>query len=284
MSDMTVAPSRLGLIGGEIAKVPAFMWRDFLIALSYRFAFISEIGVMLLQTLTFYFLARIVDPGLLPTFGGSRASYMEFVAIGIALTTFIAIALGQVAMAMRMEQMMGTLESILVTPTAPATVQIGSIAYQLVYIPIRIVIFLSLMVVIFGLNFELSGLGPAFAVLLAFVPFVWGLGLLSAATVVTFKRGASGVGLGVALLTLASGAYFPLSLLPNWAEALAELNPLALAISGMRDAFLGGAGWSAVAPKFLILIPASTIALSAGVTAFRLALRRERRLGTLGLY
>ncbi len=180
--------------------------------------------------------------------------------------------------------MMGTLESILVTPTAPTTIQIGSVAYALLYIPIRIAVFLGLIVAIFGLDFQWSGIGPAVVVLVAFIPFVWGLGLMSASAILTFKRGTAGVGLITAVLTLGSGAYFPLSLLPDWAEAAADFNPLALATGGMRDALLGGVGWSEVAPKLLILAAVSAVSVVAGVVAFRLALGRERRRGTLGLY
>jgi ABC-2 type transport system permease protein len=275
---------KLAVIAGEIGKVPAFVRRDFLLAWSYRLAFFSELGAMLLQTVTFYFLGKMISSSSLPTYGGNQVTYMEFVAIGIALSLFIAIALREVAMAIRTEQMIGTLESILVTPTAPTTIQIGSVAYALALIPIRILVFLGAVVLIFGLDFDWSGLGPAIAVLIAFVPFVWGLGLMSAGAILTFKRATAGVGVIVALMTLSSGAYFPLTLLPGWAESVARYNPLAIATNGMRNALLGGTGWSGVGTDLAILAVLSTIAVAAGIAAFRLALGRERRLGTLGLY
>jgi hypothetical protein len=52
----------------------------------------------------------------------------------------------------------------------------------------------------------------------------------------------------------------------------------------MREALLGGAGWAQIAPSLLKLAPLSVLGLAAGMLAFRLALKRERRLGTLGLY
>jgi hypothetical protein len=59
---------------------------------------------------------------------------------------------------------------------------------------------------------------------------------------------------------------------------------MAVAISGMRDALLGGKGWSAVGDDLLVLLPVAAASLAAGIYAFRLALRRERRRGTLGVY
>ena len=104
-------------------------------------------------------------------------SYLEFAAVGIAVGVFIQFGLDRVSAAMRGEQLMGTLESVLVTPTAPTTIQLGSVAFDLVYIPLRTAIFLAAVTVAFGLHFSAAGLLPALLVLLAFMPFVWGLGV-----------------------------------------------------------------------------------------------------------
>jgi ABC-2 type transport system permease protein len=130
MSSVLRAPSppRAPLVGtfaAEAPKVLAFLRRDLLIALSYRTAFVAEIGGIVVQAITFYFVGRMVDPGVLPAYDGSRATYMQFVTVGIALGMFMVIGLGQVAASVRGEQLMGTLESVLLTPTASATIQIG---------------------------------------------------------------------------------------------------------------------------------------------------------------
>ena len=86
----------------------------------------------------FGFLAQLVDPAVLPTYNGVETGYFEFVMIGVVIATVTGLLLQQVATAMRQEQMMGTLEALLVTPTSPTTVQVGSVAFDLVFIPIRI--------------------------------------------------------------------------------------------------------------------------------------------------
>ena len=65
---------------------------------------------------------------------------------------------------------------------------------------------------------------------------------------------------------------------------IAAWNPLAIAIDGVREALLGGAGWSEALADIAVLIPLSAVTLALGVCLFRLALDRERRLGTLGMY
>jgi ABC-2 type transport system permease protein len=180
--------------------------------------------------------------------------------------------------------MIGTLEALLMTPTTTATVQLGSAVFDLVYVPIRTAIFLGFLAVVVGLDMQITGVLPSAAVLLAFIPFVWGLGLAAAGAILTFRRGDGGMMLGATLLGLASGAFFPLSLLPGWVEAVAQYNPLAIAIQGMRETLLGGTGWSEVGGHLALLIPMSALSLICGALVFKLALGRERRRGTLGLY
>jgi ABC-2 type transport system permease protein len=189
-----------------------------------------------------------------------------------------------VATAVRQEQLIGTFESLLATPTTTITVQVGSAAFDLLYVPIRAAIFLLIIALGFGLHFDAGGVLPALSVLLAFIPFVWGLGLLSAAAMITFRRGGSSVMIGATVLGLISGAYFPLDLLPGWLQAVAAVNPIAIAIDGVRHALLSGDGWATLQPEVLLLAPMAAASVTAGVVAFRLGLARERRNGTLGLY
>jgi ABC-2 type transport system permease protein len=268
----------------EIAKLPAFARRDLRIMLSYRAAMVGGLLSVIAQAFALSFLGKLVDPARLPTFGTTHATYLEFVAVGIGLNMLVLLMLHQVATAMRTEQLTGTLESLLATPTAIATIQTGSALFEVVYAPLRLAIFVGLIAILFGLPFHASGIAPSATLLVAFVPFVWGLGLVSAGAILTFRRGSGAVTLGGTLLGLSSGAFFPLSLLPQWLQTLANANPLAIAIDGLRQALIGGTGWSGVGSDLLKLAPLSLAALLIGTLAFRLALQRERRNGTLGLY
>jgi ABC-2 type transport system permease protein len=269
---------------GELVKLPAFLRRDLLVAWSYRLAFVSEWGGLVLQALMFYFVGKLVAPSAIPSYGGEPATYMEFVAVGIALTAFVQLALSRVGTGLRSEQVYGTLESLLSTPTSTMTIQLGTVFYDLLYIPVRTALFLAFAALAFGLHFDLDGILPACVVLLAFIPFVWGLGVANAGFLLTFRRGGGVSGFIVTVLSLFSGAFFPLTVLPGWAQSAAELNPIAVAIEGMREPLLGGSGWTGVGADLVVLLPLAAVSLALGIAAFRLALRREKRRGSLGLY
>ncbi len=285
MSSVSSVPAANGFSSfiGELHKLPAFARRDLIVAWSYRGSFFGEWVGLLTGALTFYFVGLMVDERTLPSYGGSHATYMEFVAAGIALTAFIQLGLGRVGAALRGEQLMGTLESLLMTPTSVSTIQVGSAAYDLIYVPVRTAIFFVILAFTFGLTFQPSGIAPAAVSLLLFIPFVWGLGVVSAAITLTFRQGAGFFALGVSGLVVGSGAFFPLQLLPGWVTAITRYNPIALAVEGIRRPLLGG-GWEGIWPDSLLLAPVSLATLAFGLFAFRLALRREQRRGTLGLY
>lgn len=274
----------MSVLVAEARKVPAFMRRDFLIMLSYRAAFASDLLYIAIQAVMFGFVAELIDPSTLPAYNGVTASYFDFVMIGVVITTVSGLLLQRVATAIRQEQMIGTLEALLVTPTSPTTVQAGSVAFDLLFIPVRMGLLLAAVSVTLGLGYESSGILPALTVLCAFVPFVWGLGLITAAAIVTFRRGEGVLGVTMSVLGLASGAFFPLALLPDWMQTLAEANPVAIAMEGTREALIGGVGWNAIGSEMVVLAVFSAAALVAGVFAFRAALSREHRRGTLGLY
>jgi ABC-2 type transport system permease protein len=271
-------------IAQEVGKLPAFIRRDWKIALSYRAAFLGDALALASQIVVFYFVARLVDPGRLPVYGGTVPSYLAFVAIGLVINLTAGVLLHQVGAALRQEQLAGTLESLLATPTGNATLQLGSVAYTLISVPVRAAILLGAITVGFGLDVHAGGTGPALALLLAFLPFTWGLGLVGAAAVVTFRRGGAATGIVLTGLGLVSGAVFPIALLPPLLRAVADWNPFAIAIDGVRSALLGGTGWGPAGTELLRLAPLSVAGLALGILCFRAALARERRRGTLGLY
>src|ERR687897_883053 len=109
----------------ELAKLLAFVRRDLLVLFSYRLAFLGDIANLAFQSLTFYFVSLMIDPATLPEYGGTQATYMAFVGIGIAFGAFMQVGMGRVVSRIRNEQVLGTLESLFMTPTRPLTLQVG---------------------------------------------------------------------------------------------------------------------------------------------------------------
>jgi ABC-2 type transport system permease protein len=282
---MSAVPrSRRQELRDEIAKLPAFMRRDFLVAWSYRMAFVTDWLGLFIQVVVFNFVGKVVDPTAIPTYGGEQVTYLEFVAVGIAISSFMAVALGRIYNVIRQEQLQGTLESLFLTPTSHVTIQLGSVVYDLAYVPVRTLLFFVMVTIFFPAEFLWSGLLPTVAILLAFIPFVWGVGVMAAAWTLTFRRGTAIIGIFTTITTLGAGTYFPTEVFPSWIQTIVQYLPLTVALQGARDALLGGAGWSDVLPTIAYLVPFAIASMLGGLWAFRAALLRERRSGTLGTY
>lgn len=279
---MTVGQAR-GDLAGELRKLAAFFRRDLLVSFSYRLAFVTDWVNLLVQVVVLGLVGRLIPSSALPRFGGQSVSYLEFVTVGIAIGSFVQLGMQRVTSGVRSEQLMGTLEAILSTPTNLLTVQVGWVIYDVVYVPLRTIVFLLAMRIVGGVELSAAGVLPALVVLACFIPFVWGLGVLNAAGSMTFRRG-TGLGLLGTLLTVSSGAYFPLTVLPSWLQVVAAWNPVAIAVSAMRAALLGSGDRAEVVRAVAVLLPAALVTLVGGVAAFRVALRRERKRGTVGLY
>jgi ABC-2 type transport system permease protein len=277
----TLSRRRTGA-AAELLKLGAFLRRDFLTAVSYRLSFAADFANVVTGVFMFALVGRMVDPRVLPSFGGVHPTYMEYVATGLVLGAFVQVGIVRLTHAIESEQTGGTLEALVMTPTSTPTILVGSVVYDLVYVPVRTALMLAVIAVSFGLHYQLSGLPVAALFLILFIPFVWGVGLITAAFNLTLRKGAGVFTAFITLLTVGSGAYVPVSLLPGPVARLAPYNPIGVAARGMRESLLAG-GWAAVDLKLLILPLLSGVSLLAGVVALRVAMHRERRAGTIGI-
>ena len=144
----------------------------------------------------------------------------------------MAVALGRIYNVIRQEQLQGTLESLFLTPTSHATIQLGSVVYDLAYVPIRTVLFFVMVTVFFPASFYWSGLMPTVAILVAYIPFVWGIGVMAAAWTLTFRRGTAMIGIFTTIATLGAGTYFPTDVFPTWLQAIVQYLPLTVVLQG----------------------------------------------------
>jgi ABC-2 type transport system permease protein len=65
---------------------------------------------------------------------------------------------------------------------------------------------------------------------------------VSASYLLLFKRGNPAKWLLIGLWGIAGGMLFPVSILPDWLQVEAKLNPMTPALNALRAALLGGAG------------------------------------------
>jgi len=132
-----------------------------------------------------------------------------------------------------------------------------------------------------GLDVENADWPGLAAVLLSAGLALAPIGVLSAATVLVFKRGQFIAGAIVYLMTLLGGMLFPIAVLPSWIQPLADVLPLRFAFHGARAALFTGEGWET---DSLVLVVWAVILWPVGLLAFDRAGTYARKAGSLSEY
>ncbi len=207
----------------------AVLRRDFLTALSYRVQLVGPLLGAFLSLTIFYYVSRLVRVEQFDPDG-----YFAFVVIGILIFQMLQALLGATPVLLRQELVAGTFERIVMSPFGP----VGAIAAMMLF-PFVLALVTGLMTLLFGvlafgveLAFPRALLGIPVACLgaLAFAPF----GILSAAVVLLVKQATAGVALVLAAISLMSGLYFPVELLPGWIQWGADVQPFTPTVDLMR--------------------------------------------------
>ena len=111
-----------------LRKPMAFLKKDYLMEVSYRFSFVLQFASIFFSVVMFYFVAKLLGdaPSVQNSLSAYGGNYFSFVLIGIAFSNFLSVGLGSFSTNIRSEQMLGTLEAMLVTPTRLSNIVLSS--------------------------------------------------------------------------------------------------------------------------------------------------------------
>jgi ABC-2 type transport system permease protein len=258
-----------------------FFWRDLCIARTYRTVFVLEAVEALFGVAMFYYVGRFVDSPQLEHALPQGGSYFAFSLIGFVFLDYLNAAMNTFESSLMEARDTGTLEHLLVTQTSLPVILVGSAIYPFVTTTLRIAVYLGWGAILFGFPLHDANWAAVVGVLIATLLAFSGLGILSASHLLLFKRGNPAKWFLLGVSSVAGGMLFPVSVLPDWLQFVARLNPVTYALEGMRAALLGGAGLAAVWRPLIVLFLFAAVLLPVSVIVFAWALRRTKRTGTL---
>jgi ABC-2 type transport system permease protein len=263
------------------AKIWAFLVRDFLSDVSYRFAFVLQLGGMFFAVAVFFFSSRMVDP---KTVGLDGVPPFPWLLVGIAFQLYFATALYSFAEKVRSEQVLGTLEAMLVSPTPTSVVIFSSTAWDFTWGGVRLAIYLIFAVFVFGVKLAVtSPLALVLGVALTLLSSA-GIGMLSASFILYFKRG-DPINFILSMGTTFFGnVIFPSKLLPPTVQWVSDWLPMSWSLEVVRGALLKGATFADVARPIGRLAILTAVLVPLGLAGARIAIRKAKREGTLVQY
>jgi ABC-2 type transport system permease protein len=264
-----------------IRKAWAFVRKDWQIDLSYRLAFAGQLVVVLFVVGAFYFFSRMFIGMQIPSLAPYGGEYFPFVVVGLAFSSYLGVAIRSFSETIRNAQVLGTLEALLVTPTPPWQIIVFSVIYDFLATSMRLVLILAAGTLLFGVSFERANWAGALLVLILTILSFSFLGIFSASLVLAFKRVDPSSWLVQGFSYLLGGVYYPVAVLPDWGQTLAQLLPITHGLEAMRKLLLMGSSLGEVSNSLLGLILFSAIAGPLSIWSFLAALRRVKYEGSL---
>lgn len=267
-----------------LKKAFLFIKRDFLLSSSYRLSFVLQISGIFLSVLTFYFIALMFEGAAIPALEPYGGDYFSFVLIGVAFSTFLFTGLGSFSGSIRNEQMMGTLEAMLVTPTRISLIILFSSLWSFIFASIKVLIYLLLGVFLFNIDVNNANLFAALIVLILTIISFSSLGIISASFIMIFKQGDPVNWIFNTMSGLFGGVFFPITILPGWLQNISYILPITYSLRAMRHALLQGMSLRLLASDIFALVIFSIIMLPLSIFIFRYAIMRAKIDGSLTQY
>jgi len=265
------------------SKVGAIFLRDARLALSYRMSFWMQWVGIAVSVTGFWFISQLVPPSHKFGFMGHKGSYFEYVVVGLAFVNYQSTALQSFQRSIRGDQMLGTLEAILATPTSLSLIILSSGVWAFFLTTLQVTCYIVLATVFFGLDLDYVNVFSVLCFLILTIACMSPLGVLSAATVMTFKQtGPTNFVMGGGAQLL-GGVLFPVSLLPLPLQFISRALPLTHALNGIRGA-VHGATMGQLSHDAIWLSVATMILLPFSLLVFQRAVDRAKMDGTLGHY
>jgi ABC-2 type transport system permease protein len=264
----------------HVAAAAAIVERDLRLMLSYRLRPLALVLAPIATVTLFYYVSRLVRIDAV----GLSDGYFAYVVVGVVGLTVLTSTLATTPATLRQEMVAGTLERLVVCPFGAVRAIIAMLIFPLAQSLVVAFTTVASAALVFGMPLAWPNLllSPPAAVLgaIAFAPF----GVLALAAMLVVKQTLAGVSIVLTGLSIFAGVYFPISLLPDWIQWGADVQPFTPALDLLRQLLTSepdaGSAWLDVAK----LLGFTTVLLPVSVVVLQRALSHGRLRGTITEY
>jgi ABC-2 type transport system permease protein len=282
MTGLTLTGNRstggLELIRAHFGAAAGIVRRDATIRMSYRGSVVSQNVGVIFTLGVFYFISKLVR---VPPFR-SQGDYFAFAVVGIVVFGIVRSSLS-IPIGVRQELVAGTYERLVLSPFGATAATASLMIFPILFAMAVALLEVLVAVILFGMNLQWATaplavpIGVAGA--LAFAPFA----LLFAALTLAFKQ-APGQNAVLAVISFASGMYFPVALLPWWLEWISKVQPFTPTVDLLRHVLIGFPLTEAPAVALAKIFGFIVVGIPIGVLLVSRAGRYGRKRGTVVEY
>ena len=268
----------------ELRKIPVFLVRDFKIMFTYKLAFsmtFFSIIFTLFHLALFGSMFGLTDIPALENYGHNFISYILVGSIGWGFLWTIMAATSE---GLTTEMMLGTLESILITPTKAYTLMISYALFGCFAGLITILILVIVGFFVFGISVLAGATIYTLIIFILSATMMMGFGLIFGGLTIWLKNIGDTVPFLQNLSMFFCGVYFPISVLPAFLQPISKFIPFYYSIEGMRASLNSSTPNSEILYYILTLLILSIIFILLGIFVIHRGLVKAKKDGSLAFY
>jgi ABC-2 type transport system permease protein len=214
--------------------------------------------------------------------GTDTERLMTFLLVGALIWSYLSMIFDVLSETVQWERWEGTIEYTFMSPTSRVTHLLGMGVYAVVYGIARTAVVLGVAMLAFDLDLSGANYWAALVVLAVCSISLVGFGVVAAVMpLLSPEKGQQVTYIVSALLLLVSGVYYPVKVLPDWMQTIAQYSPVTYALEGSRAALQDGIGLSQLWGSIWPLLIMGVVFVPVGLFVFHLGESYAKRTGKL---
>ena len=214
--------------------------------------------------------------------GTDTERLMTFLLVGALIWSYLSMIFDVLSETVQWERWEGTIEYTFMSPTSRVTHLLGMGVYAVVYGIARTAVVLGVAMLAFDLDLSQANYWAALVVLAVCSISLVGFGVVAAVMpLLSPEKGQQVTYIVSALLLLVSGVYYPVKVLPDWMQTIAQYSPVTYALEGSRAALQDGVSLSQLWGSIWPLLVMGAIFVPMGLFVFHLGESYAKRTGKL---
>lgn len=269
-------------IRSKINKCYQFIRKDIINQTSYKALFLSHLLTALFYISILFYVSKIISPSNIEVGGMFGKDYFSFAFLGFSMFGFLMVGLNVFSRQVKHIQNLGTMEFMFSSTTSPLEIVVLSSMWDFFKSMFGFSVYVVVGVFLFDFSFDLTKLLPVLILVLLTLFSISALGIIAASFTIFFKQNFTYW--VAAFLSLFSGVFFPVELVPANLSFISYLSPLTYSLDAIRGLLMGSFGFSEILPNIVVLLLFILILIPISVAIFNIFLNKARRDGNLGEY
>ena len=268
----------------ELRKIGVFVKRDFRMLFTYKLAFLMSFLSIIFNLLYMVLFGSMFGSSSLPALSQYGGDFISYIIIGSMGWGFLWSILNTTAFSLRTEMMMGTLESILLTPTKMYTMMIAYTLFGCFFGLVSLVIVLLIGLFAFGVDAFATANVFTLIIFILSLLMMMGFGMIFSGLTIWVKNIGETIPLFQGIALFFCGVYFPISVLPSYLQPVSRFISFYYSIEGLRQSLMVSNLTSELLGYMLILLILAVGFIAIGLFVLHKGLIKAKKDGSLAFY